>query len=124
MIDRDFGAARAALQTAAVNEISYTNAAATPKSFFRGCIELAEGDNTQAQKLFELVGPVFEPPDDRVKLRMYPELAENRGVMQPNGADIAPEVLHRRVRARPDVSRWGRSRDPAAPWQKRISGRL
>src|SRR5437899_180638 len=60
MIDRDFGAARAALQTAAVNEISYTNAAATPKSFFRGCIELAEGDNTQAQKLFELVGPVFE----------------------------------------------------------------
>src|SRR5947209_10649431 len=42
MIDRDFGAARVALQTSAVNEISYTNAAATPKSFFQGCIELAQ----------------------------------------------------------------------------------
>ena len=60
MIDRDFGAARAALQTAAVNEISYTNAAATPKSFFQGCIELAQSNHTQAQKLFELVGPIFE----------------------------------------------------------------
>jgi TolB-like protein/class 3 adenylate cyclase/Tfp pilus assembly protein PilF len=60
MIDRDFGAARVALQTSTVNEISYTNAAATPKSFFQGCIELAEGNNTQARKLFELVGPTFE----------------------------------------------------------------
>lgn len=60
MIDRDFGAARVALQTSAVNEISYTNAAATPKSFFQGCIELAEGDNAKAQKLFELVRPIFE----------------------------------------------------------------
>src|SRR6266446_7000291 len=55
MIDRDFGAARVALQTSAVNEISYTNAAATPKSFFQGCIELAQSNHTQAQKLFELV---------------------------------------------------------------------
>jgi TolB-like protein/class 3 adenylate cyclase/Tfp pilus assembly protein PilF len=60
MIDRDFGAARVALQTSALNEISYTNAAATPKSFFEGCIELAEGNNAQAQKLFELVRPAFE----------------------------------------------------------------
>jgi len=62
MIDRDFGAARTVLQNSEVNEISYTNAdaAATPKSFFQGCIELAEGNNTQAQKLFELVGPIFE----------------------------------------------------------------
>jgi TolB-like protein/Tfp pilus assembly protein PilF len=60
MIDRDFAAARAALQTSAINEIAYTLAAATPKGFFQGCIELAEGNNTQAQKLFELVGPVFE----------------------------------------------------------------
>jgi hypothetical protein len=60
MIDRDFGAARVALQTSAVNEISYTNAAATPKGFFQGCIELAQGNKTQAQRLFELVGPIFE----------------------------------------------------------------
>jgi len=60
MIDRDFGAARMALQTSAANEISYTNAAATPKGFFQGCIELAQGNKTQAQRLFELVGPIFE----------------------------------------------------------------
>ena len=60
MIDRDFGAAQAALQTSAVNEFSYTAAAATPKGFFQGCIELARGNNTQAQRLFELVGPIFE----------------------------------------------------------------
>ena len=60
MIDRDFGAARVALQKSPLDEISYTNAAATPKNFFQGCIELAQGNNTQAQKLFELVGPIFE----------------------------------------------------------------
>ena len=60
MIDRDFGAARVALQKSPVNEISYTNAAATPKSFFQGCTELAQGNNTEAQKLFESVRPIFE----------------------------------------------------------------
>jgi serine/threonine-protein kinase len=60
MIDRDFGAARVALQKSPVNELSYTNAASTPKSFFQGCTELAQGNNTQAQKLFESVRPIFE----------------------------------------------------------------
>jgi TolB-like protein/Tfp pilus assembly protein PilF len=60
MIDRDFGSARTALQTSDVNEISYTNGGATPKSFLEGCIELAEGKQTQAQKLFELARPNFE----------------------------------------------------------------
>jgi len=60
MIDRDFAAARTALQTSDLNEISYTNAGTTPKSFFQGCIELAEGKQTQAQKLFEAARPNFE----------------------------------------------------------------
>ncbi len=60
MIDRDFAAARTALQTSDLNEISYTNAGATPKTFFQGCIELAEGKQTQAQKLFEMARPIFE----------------------------------------------------------------
>jgi TolB-like protein/Flp pilus assembly protein TadD len=60
MIDRDFGAARVALQKSPVNELSYTNAASTPKSFFQGCTELAQGNNTEAQKLFESVRPIFE----------------------------------------------------------------
>jgi TolB-like protein/class 3 adenylate cyclase/Tfp pilus assembly protein PilF len=60
MIDRDFAAARSALQTSDLNEIAYTNAAATPKSFLQGCIELAEGKQTQAQELFEMARPNFE----------------------------------------------------------------
>jgi TolB-like protein/class 3 adenylate cyclase/Flp pilus assembly protein TadD len=60
MIDRNFAAARTALQTSELNEVSYTNAGATPKSFLQGCIELAEGKQTQAQKLFELARPNFE----------------------------------------------------------------
>ena len=60
MIDRDFAAARLALQRSPVNEASYTNAALTPKTFFQGCIELAEGNNTEAQRLFESVRPIFE----------------------------------------------------------------
>ncbi len=60
MIDRDFAAALTALQTSELNEVSYTNGGATPKSFLQGCIELAEGKQTQAQKLFELARPNFE----------------------------------------------------------------
>ena len=60
MIDRDFGAARTILQTSDLKEVSYTNAGATPKSFLQGCIELAEGKQAQAQKLFEFARPNFE----------------------------------------------------------------
>jgi tetratricopeptide (TPR) repeat protein len=60
MIDRDFAAARTALQTSPLNEMSYTNAGPTPKSFLQGCIELAEGKQAQAQKSFELARPNFE----------------------------------------------------------------
>ncbi len=60
MIGRDFAAARTALQMSDLNEISYTNAGATPKSFLQGCIELAEGKQTQAQQLFELARSNFE----------------------------------------------------------------
>jgi TolB-like protein/class 3 adenylate cyclase/Tfp pilus assembly protein PilF len=60
MIDRDFAAARAALHTSELNEISYTNAGATPQTFFQGCIELAEGKQAQAQELFEMARPNFE----------------------------------------------------------------
>src|SRR5436189_765224 len=60
MIDRDFGAARGVLQNTELSELSYTNAALTPKSFLQGLIELAEGKQPQAQKLFELARPSFE----------------------------------------------------------------
>ncbi|PYJ80591.1 MAG: hypothetical protein DME69_00280, partial [Verrucomicrobia bacterium] len=60
MIDRDFVAARTALQNCGLNEVSYTAGSATPKSFLQGLIELAEGKQAQAQKFFELAEPNFE----------------------------------------------------------------
>ncbi len=60
MIERDYAAAKRALDACTVNEISYTNAGLTPKSFLEGCIYLAQGDNNNAQKIFEKVRPVFE----------------------------------------------------------------
>jgi TolB-like protein/class 3 adenylate cyclase/Tfp pilus assembly protein PilF len=60
MLRRDYSAARNILQTSSVDELSYTNAGTTPKSFFEGCTYLAQGDNLNAQKAFELARPAFE----------------------------------------------------------------
>src|SRR5438874_1102428 len=60
MIDRNFGEARNVLQKSDLNEISYTPSGTTPKSFLQGLIELAEGKQAEAQKLFELARPSFE----------------------------------------------------------------
>ncbi|MEP6602005.1 MAG: adenylate/guanylate cyclase domain-containing protein [Nitrospirota bacterium] len=60
MLRRAYSAARNVLQTSSVNELSYTNAGLTPKIFFEGCIYLAQGDNVNAQKAFELARPAFE----------------------------------------------------------------
>src|SRR5882724_6885680 len=60
MIDRDFGEARNVLQKSDLSEVSYTPSGTTSKSFFQGLIELAEGKQAEAQKLFELARPSFE----------------------------------------------------------------
>jgi TolB-like protein/class 3 adenylate cyclase/Tfp pilus assembly protein PilF len=60
MLRRDYSAARNILQTSSADELSYTNAGTTPKSFFEGCIYLAQGDNLNTQKAFELARPAFE----------------------------------------------------------------
>jgi len=60
MLQRDYSAAKTVLETAAANELSYTNAGTTPKIFFEGCICLAQGDNVDAQKAFELARPELE----------------------------------------------------------------
>jgi len=60
MIERDFTAARRALDASPLNEISYTNAGPTPKLFLEGCVYLAQGDNENAQKAFEKAQPNFE----------------------------------------------------------------
>jgi serine/threonine-protein kinase len=60
MLRRDYSAARNILRTSSVDELSYTNAWTTPKSFFEGCTYLAQGDNLNAQKAFEVARPAFE----------------------------------------------------------------
>jgi tetratricopeptide (TPR) repeat protein len=60
MVDRDFASARQVLEKCSLSDISYTNAGATPKSFFVGCILLATGNKAEAQKAFELARPAFE----------------------------------------------------------------
>ena len=74
MIDRDFDAARSALQQSPLNEFSYTNAAPTPKSFLQGCIDLAEGKAAEAQKLFEQARPSLEKAVEEA-----PQSAERHG---------------------------------------------
>jgi TolB-like protein/Tfp pilus assembly protein PilF len=60
MIERDFSAARAVLESSPLNEFSYTNAAPTLKSFLEGCIDLAQGDQAKAQKSLEMARPSLE----------------------------------------------------------------
>ena len=60
MIERDYAAARHALEVCTVNEIAYTGVGTTPKGFLEGCIYLAQGDADNARKVFEKVRPVFE----------------------------------------------------------------
>ncbi len=60
MLQRDYSTAKGILQTSSLSELSYTNAGTTPKTFFEGCIYLAQGDTVNAQKAFELARPAFE----------------------------------------------------------------
>jgi TolB-like protein/Tfp pilus assembly protein PilF len=60
MLDRDYAAARHAIDASTAKELSYTGEASTPRAFFEGCIALAQGDIAGAQKYFEDAQPVFE----------------------------------------------------------------
>ena len=60
MIERDYAAAKRVIESSPLNELSYLNAGATPKSFFQGCIALAQGDAGTARKLFEKSRASFE----------------------------------------------------------------
>src|SRR5947199_4295116 len=60
MIERDYAGAQRVLEASPVNEFSYTNAGSTPKSFFHGCIALAQGDVASAQKFFNAARTNFE----------------------------------------------------------------
>jgi len=46
----------------------------------------------------ELVGPIFEPLRDPGYFRSFTLSPELHTVVWPNGADVAPEFLHERIR--------------------------
>jgi hypothetical protein len=48
------------LETSSANETSYSVAGLTPKILPEGCTYVAQGDNANAQKLFEQARPAFE----------------------------------------------------------------
>jgi TolB-like protein len=60
MLDRDYAAARRAIDASTAKELSYTGEGSTPRSFFEGSIPLAQGDIAGAQKYFEDAQPIFE----------------------------------------------------------------
>ena len=60
MLDRDYAAARRAIDASSAKELSYTGESSTPRTFFEGCIALAQGDVPAAQKYFQDAQPVFE----------------------------------------------------------------
>jgi TolB-like protein/class 3 adenylate cyclase/Tfp pilus assembly protein PilF len=60
MMDRDYAAARLAIDSSSAKEMSYMNGGPTPRSFFSGCIALAQGDSAGAQKYFEDAQSFFE----------------------------------------------------------------
>ena len=76
MLGRDYSVAKKVLETSSANELSYTAAGTTPKSFFEACIYLAQGDNVNAQKAFELARPAFE-----VSVKDAPASAERHAIL-------------------------------------------
>ena len=60
MLDRDYAAARRAIDASSAKELSYTGESSTPRTFFEGCVALAQGDVPAAQKYFQNAQPVFE----------------------------------------------------------------
>jgi tetratricopeptide (TPR) repeat protein len=59
MIQRDYNAAEQVLTACPLDQFQ-ANGQPTPKSFYRGCVALARGDQANAQKYFELALPTFE----------------------------------------------------------------
>lgn len=71
MIERDYAGARKILESTPLNEISYLNAGATPKSFLMGLTLLAQGDKPGARKFLEISRPIFES-----QMQQAPQSAE------------------------------------------------
>jgi TolB-like protein/Flp pilus assembly protein TadD len=60
MVDRNYTAARRAIDASSAKDLSYASRGLTPRSFFEGCIALAQGDNVGAQKYFQEAESAFQ----------------------------------------------------------------
>jgi TolB-like protein/class 3 adenylate cyclase/Tfp pilus assembly protein PilF len=60
MIERDYVTAKHVLETSPLESVSYMNGGSTPKGFLEGCIYLAQGNATEAQKSFEAARLIWE----------------------------------------------------------------
>ena len=60
MIERDYAAAASIIASSSLTEMSYMNGGATPRSFFEGCIHVAQGDSAGAQQSLEAARAIFE----------------------------------------------------------------
>ena len=65
MLDRDYATAGRVLEISSLNEVSYTNAGSTPKTFLQGCIALAQGDIVGAQNTFKTRNLFLRKPSKR-----------------------------------------------------------
>ena len=70
----------------AAKELSYIGEGATPRSFFEGCIALAQGDIAGAQKYFEQARPVFENAVKQAPVERYPACQSRVGSTRLWGA--------------------------------------
>jgi len=62
-------------------------------------LRFRDGTEGQVDLAPELIGPIFDPLHDPQKFSQFRVHKEFHTLTWPNGADIAPEVLYRRVRA-------------------------
>jgi hypothetical protein len=61
-------------------------------------IRFSDGSEGEVDLSGELDGPVFEPLRDPAYFRRFVLSPDLHTVVWPNGADLAPEFLHERVR--------------------------
>jgi len=61
-------------------------------------IRFSDGNEGEVDLGGQLHGPIFEPLQDLDYFRSFTLSPELHTVVWPNGADLAPEYLHERVR--------------------------
>jgi hypothetical protein len=63
-------------------------------------IRFSDGSEGEVDLSEELDGPIFEPLRDPAYFRQFTVNSDLYTIVWPNGADLAPEFLHGRVRVR------------------------